>query len=159
MFSLKQIIIIHERLILKIKSLFDQKIIENGNEEAVFNFDLITAFEVTVKLADSFRTLVVDKDSMQDNMQDNMQDTIQVSEQVKVLLKCMNGRGEFSREELQQALELKNSDNFRKNYLRPALDLKLIEMTIPDKPTSKLQGYRLTEKGRQKFKILKNKQL
>lgn len=155
MFSQKQIIIIHECLILKIKSLFDQKIIENGNEEAVFNFDLITAFEVTVKLADSFRTLVVDKD----NMQDNMQDTIQVSEQVKVLLKCMNGRGEFSREELQQALELKNSDNFRKNYLRPALDLKLIEMTIPDKPTSKLQGYRLTEKGRQKFKILKNKQL
>lgn len=59
----------------------------------------------------------------------------------------MNEIGEFSREELQKALKLKNSDNFRKNYLRLALDLKLIDMTIPDKPTSKLQCYRLTEKG------------
>ena len=52
-----------------------------------------------MKLADSFRTLVVDKD----NMQDNMQDTIRVCEQVKALLKCMNEIGEFSREELQKA--------------------------------------------------------
>jgi ATP-dependent DNA helicase RecG len=32
--------------------------------------------------------------------------------------------------------------------LYPALEQGLIEMTMPDKPTSKLQQYRLTESGR-----------
>jgi hypothetical protein len=36
--------------------------------------------------------------------------------------------------------------------LRPLLDAKFIEMTIPDKPTSSKQKYRLTEKGRQAVK-------
>jgi hypothetical protein len=33
-------------------------------------------------------------------------------------------------------------------YLSPALARGLIEMTIPDKPNSKHQKYRLTEKGK-----------
>jgi uncharacterized Zn finger protein len=37
---------------------------------------------------------------------------------------------------------------FRNQVLRPLLDVGLIEMTIPDKPTSSKQKYRLTEKGR-----------
>ncbi len=35
------------------------------------------------------------------------------------------------------------------HYLKPALDDGLIEMTIPDKLNSRLQKYRLTDKGRQ----------
>jgi len=42
---------------------------------------------------------------------------------------------------------------FKRIYLDPALADGLIEMTIPDKPTSRLQKYRLTEKGR---KLLEN---
>ncbi|OKY73995.1 MAG: hypothetical protein BM485_16215 [Desulfobulbaceae bacterium DB1] len=38
---------------------------------------------------------------------------------------------------------------FRNQVLRPLLDAGLIEMTIPDKPTSSKQKYRLTEKGKQ----------
>jgi ATP-dependent DNA helicase RecG len=34
------------------------------------------------------------------------------------------------------------------SYLEPALQLDLIEMTIPDKPRSSKQKYRLTQKGR-----------
>jgi predicted HTH transcriptional regulator len=57
--------------------------------------------------------------------------------------------GEMTRKELQDALSLKNSEHFRKHYLLPALESGIIEMTIPDKPTSRMQKYRLTEKGRE----------
>lgn len=49
--------------------------------------------------------------------------------------------------ELQAALGLKHEDHFRRAYLVPALKAGLIEMTIPDKPRSSKQKYRLTGKG------------
>jgi ATP-dependent DNA helicase RecG len=49
---------------------------------------------------------------------------------------------------LRQKLGLRNDEHFRKAYLVPALSLGLIEMTIPDKPNSPLQKYRLTARGR-----------
>jgi len=55
--------------------------------------------------------------------------------------------GEMSRDELQTALGLKDRKSFRELYLKPALEEGLVEMTIPDKPNSKNQKYRLTEKG------------
>ena len=42
-------------------------------------------------------------------------------------------------------LGLLHKPTFRKNYLHPALDQKLIERTIPDKPNSWNQKYRKTE--------------
>jgi ATP-dependent DNA helicase RecG len=42
-----------------------------------------------------------------------------------------------------------NRTKFRDQVLRPLLDAGLIEMTIPDKPTSSKQKYRLTEMGKQ----------
>lgn len=71
---------------------------------------------------------------------DTPQDTPQDSPQVKKLLNIING--EMSRDELQVKLELKDRKSFREGYLNPALDLGLIEMTIPDKPNSKNQKYR-----------------
>ena len=61
-------------------------------------------------------------------------------------------REALTRAEAQAALELKGQSNFRDRYLGPALGAGLIEMTIPDKPRSSKQKYRLTEKGR---KVLK----
>jgi ATP-dependent DNA helicase RecG len=58
-------------------------------------------------------------------------------------------KGAMSRRELQQALQLKDDEHFRKVYLLAALDQGLIEMAIPDKPRSSKQRYRLTDKGRQ----------
>ena len=37
---------------------------------------------------------------------------------------------------------------FRKAYLVPALEAGLIEMTLPDRPTSRAQRYRLAETGK-----------
>jgi len=68
------------------------------------------------------------------------QDGPQVTPQVKLMLDRM--KGEMSREELQQMLGLQDRKSFRERYLKPALEAGLIEMTLPDKPNSKLQKYR-----------------
>ena len=57
--------------------------------------------------------------------------------------------GERTPASLRSELGLKHRSRFRENYIHPALDAGLIEYTIPDKPNSRLQKYRLTEKGRQ----------
>jgi len=73
--------------------------------------------------------------------------TPQITPQVGELLGAI--RGEMGREALQFALGLSDRKSFRERYLKPALADGLIEMTIPDKPNSRLQKYRLTDKGRQ----------
>ena len=75
----------------------------------------------------------------------SMQVPMQVTTQVEELIKIFNG--EHTRLDLQNKLNLANRENFRKNYLQSALNEKIIEMTIPDKPNSSRQKYRLTEKG------------
>jgi ATP-dependent DNA helicase RecG len=57
-------------------------------------------------------------------------------------------KGEISRQEIQNALGLKDDEHFRKSYLLPALESGLIEMTVPEKPTSSKQKYRLTDAGK-----------
>ena len=71
----------------------------------------------------------------------------QVTPQVGELLAAI--QGEMGREALQSALGLSDRKSFRERYLKPALVDGLVEMTIPDKPNSRLQKYRLTDKGRQ----------
>ncbi|MCG6535008.1 MAG: transcriptional regulator [Syntrophales bacterium LBB04] len=56
--------------------------------------------------------------------------------------------GEMKRTDIQEALALRHEDYFREAYLTPALTAGMIEMTIPGKPTSSKQKYRLTQKGR-----------
>ncbi|OYW93409.1 MAG: transcriptional regulator [Pseudomonadales bacterium 32-61-5] len=41
-----------------------------------------------------------------------------------------------------------NRSKFREAVLAPLLTLELVAMTIPDKPNSSKQRYRLTEQGR-----------
>ncbi len=79
--------------------------------------------------------------------------TPQVTPQVERLLLVI--RGEMGREALQSALALNDRKSFRERYLKPALDKGLIQMSIPDKPNSRLQRYRLTEQGRQWLKLHK----
>jgi hypothetical protein len=71
--------------------------------------------------------------------------TGQVTDQVARLLQVL--RGDMTRPQLQTAIGLQGLANFRGLYLVPALKHGLVEMTIPDKPNSRLQKYRLTDKG------------
>ena len=71
--------------------------------------------------------------------------TTQVTTQVGVLLSRI--AGEMPRQAIQDALRLTNREHFRKTYLVPALELGVIEMTLPDKPNSRSQRYRLTALG------------
>ena len=43
----------------------------------------------------------------------------------------------------------KDRTKFRNQVLKPLLDAGWLEVTVPDKPTSSKQKYRLTDKGRQ----------
>lgn len=56
--------------------------------------------------------------------------------------------GELSSGVLREKMGLKHRQTFRENYLHPALNRVYIELTIPEKPNSRLQKYRLTEKGK-----------
>ena len=71
--------------------------------------------------------------------------TLEVTLEVKKLLSIL--KGEMSRKDIQQKLGLKDEKHFREAYQQPAVAAGLIEMTIPDKPNSRLQKYRITEKG------------
>lgn len=49
--------------------------------------------------------------------------------------------------EIRQQFGLKYRTHVRHLYIDPGLNQGLIEYTLPDKPTSRLQKYRLTAKG------------
>lgn len=106
------------------------------------------------------------QDTVQDKVQVARQDARQVAVQVKkpmarqevrratapvLLLLGVLAEGELSRKELMEKLQLKGRDNFEKLYLSPALEAQLAARTIPDKPNSRLQKYRITEAGLQQL--------
>ena len=73
------------------------------------------------------------------------QDSDQVTDQDKTPIeRILSALGDetLSATDLMERLGLSHKPTFRKNYLNPALEQKLIERTIPTKPNSKNQKYR-----------------
>lgn len=68
----------------------------------------------------------------------------QVSDQVKLLLSVIKKGEILAAAELMARLGLKHLPSFRRNYLKPALAARLIQMTQPNSPNSPTQRYRLT---------------
>lgn len=64
--------------------------------------------------------------------------------QVKILHKC---REESKLVDLMEIAGRSDRTKFRDQVLNPLLDAGFMEMTIPEKPRSSKQKYRLTEKG------------
>jgi ATP-dependent DNA helicase RecG len=89
---------------------------------------------------------VLEREALAAREQITAQVTVEVTAQVTAQV------GEFCKEprsskEIMELLELKHWKTFQTNYLNPLLDAEVIQRTIPDKPQSKMQKYRLTEKG------------
>jgi ATP-dependent DNA helicase RecG len=80
--------------------------------------------------------------------------TTHVTTQVRNLISVFNGT--HYRQELQKKLGLANREHFRKTYLQPAIDDEYVALTIPDKPQSSKQQYRLTQKGINLLRLSKN---
>lgn len=63
------------------------------------------------------------------------------SEYVNRLLDCMDYDVPYTSNAIMKLLGLKSKETLRKNYLNPAMELGLIRMTLPDKPSSRNQRY------------------
>lgn len=63
------------------------------------------------------------------------------SEYVKRMLDVMEYDVPYTSNAIMEALGLKSKEALRKNYIKPAIELGLIRMTLPDKPKSKNQRY------------------
>jgi len=81
--------------------------------------------------------------------------TGEVTGEVQRVVVVMNG--EMKRAEIQLALQLKHDDFFRIQYIIPALESGVIEMTYPDIPNHPKQRYKLTAKGLKIKKQLEEK--
>ena len=108
-----------------------------------------TLFEVSVALGERL-TEASGQAAPQVTPHVTPQVTPQVSPQVLALLAKVSG--EMARQELIEALGLKDRKYFSDAYLQPALDAGVLEMTIPDKPRSSKQRYRLTDMARASLK-------
>jgi predicted HTH transcriptional regulator len=84
------------------------------------------------------------------------QATEQVTEQVNRLVSALS-LTPLSAKALMKLLRLQHRPTFIYTYLRPALEVKLVESTEPDSPTSPTQKYRLTAKGHAAQEAMKKK--
>ena len=65
----------------------------------------------------------------------------QLPEQIQNLLNVMEYDVAYTSKALMEKLGLKSKEGFRRNYLVPAIELKLIRMTIPEQPRNRKQRY------------------
>ena len=71
-----------------------------------------------------------------------------VTPPVAQLLALLAEQGELSNSGNREHLKHKDRTHVRERYVEPALAQDLVEYTIPDKPNSRLQKYRLTAAGK-----------
>ena len=74
--------------------------------------------------------------------QDSDHVIVQVSDHVRCLISAMK-QEDYTLAELMQLVGLSHRATFQRNYLNPAIEAGLIKRTIPDKPKSPKQRYRL----------------
>ncbi len=108
----------------------------NGNPPAVFSVDRITVFEVTLKPSWS-EDLVSDKDKLTKSV--IKFDAKWTGVAKKILSFCTKPR---SLSEIMEHIGLKHRSYTKIHYITPLIESGKLQMTIPDKPTSRNQRYK-----------------
>lgn len=78
------------------------------------------------------------------SVQDGTQSVPSVENIDKLIIFCIEAR---SFGEMLAFMGLTDRTKFRRKYIRPLLEAGILEQTIPEKPNSQNQKYRLTAKG------------
>ncbi|MDO9515657.1 MAG: putative DNA binding domain-containing protein [Syntrophales bacterium] len=105
-------------------------------------------FRIIVKCPDfEVRPTVSTKLRPESRPQSRAQSGAQSRAQSGAILQAL-GEGSLSAKELAENIELKSKTGAFKRMIKELLDRKFIEYTIPDKPNSRLQKYRLTDAGK-----------
>ena len=102
------------------------------------------AEEPVIEVSDSWVTVTFPRLTVQDSREVGTKSRPS-RDQVKVLRNCV------SEQPITEIMSLEgrtNRSKFRNQTLKSLIDAGWLEMTIPDKPTSSKQKYRLTDKGR-----------
>ena len=68
-------------------------------------------------------------------------DNEQLPEHIQNLLSIMEYEVAYTSKALMEKLGLKSKEGFRRNYLIPAIEMKLIRMTVPEQPRNRNQRY------------------
>ena len=63
------------------------------------------------------------------------------------LMQLLNASGPLGNAKIREKLQLKDRAHLREHYIAPALAFGAVEMTSPDRPSSRLKKCRLTEHG------------
>jgi len=133
----------HTAILSKWKSVFEYIPIESQIEkfqneyyEAIAKCHVNGASTIFIEFMLSQIDKILDDISIQIN-----EDSEHLSEYIKRLLGIMEYDIPYTSNVLMDKLGLKSKEGFRRNYLRPAVDMNLIQMTIPDKPNSRNQRY------------------
>ena len=129
---------------------------KNGSPEAVFDTDEERSYFL-ISLPIHQEMLVEEQDTPQDTDLvtdldtdlDVSLDMYTMSVLVERLIKQLSDT-EKGISQLMQELNIHHKRHFRTAYLLPAIEQGLVEMTIPDKPTSRNQKYRLTVLGKER---------
>ena len=87
---------------------------------------------------------LVDYEDETDQVGDQETDQVIINNSNVIKLLDILSENTMSAKELMDELGLSHRPTFRNNYLNPALELGVIERTIPDKPNSRNQRYRKT---------------
>jgi Fic family protein len=121
-----------------------QSLLENNTTNTITD-------KITDKITDNITDNITDKitDKITDNIPDKILDNgpVKLSEilrnnnPMQLLFRAI-GNETLSTIEIMRILGFKSKPFFIKSYIKPGLECGLIEMTIPDKPSSKNQRYR-----------------
>ena len=138
------------------KCLFNMGEIERYGTGTKEMFDLIDEVGLkppTFSLDNQFQVTLYRREQVGEQVSEQVSE--QVGEQVKRLVVMIEG--EMKTKELMEAVSIASRRLFKEDYLDPAININLVEMTNPESPNSPKQKYRLTKTGLQYKNELSNR--